>query len=128
LCYNCRRSGHLAKEFPGVGPICIRCNFVVHEVEDCPMIIAKVEGRDIRQENYKNSQETKGMLKTHKEKRSKEVHTMLLQLKKTMDVHNVFSLPEILKAKKCIVITLNCTIPAYLASGLLIAFPCQKPC
>ena len=52
LCYNCRRSGHLAKECPGVGPISLSCKFVGHEVEDCPRIIAKVERMIIRQENY----------------------------------------------------------------------------
>jgi hypothetical protein len=89
VCYNCRRSGHLAKRFPEVcpiflcfkvvghnfedcpriiakvegrevGPICLCCKVVGHEVEDCPRIIAKVEGRNIRQENYEKIQETKG--------------------------------------------------------------------
>jgi hypothetical protein len=68
LCYNCRRPGHLAKECPGAGPICHCCKIVGHEVEDCPRMIAKVERMNIRQENYKESQETKGMLESHKEK------------------------------------------------------------
>jgi hypothetical protein len=55
---------------------------------------------NIRRENYEKSQETKGMLESHKEKRSKEVQTMLLQLKETMNVHKDVSLPEILKAKQ----------------------------
>jgi hypothetical protein len=78
LCYNCRRLGHLSKEFPGVGPICICCKVVGHEVKDCPRIIAKVEGRDIRQENYEKRQENKVMLESHKDKVSEEVQTMLL--------------------------------------------------
>jgi hypothetical protein len=41
--YNCRRSRHLAKEFPGTSPICLCCKIVGHEVEDCPKMIAKVE-------------------------------------------------------------------------------------
>jgi hypothetical protein len=49
LCYNCRRLRHLAKEFPGIGPICICCNIVGHEVEDCPRMIAKVERMHMRQ-------------------------------------------------------------------------------
>jgi hypothetical protein len=72
---------HLAKEFPGVVPLSLCCKVVGHEVEDCPRIIAKVEGRDIRQENYEKSQETKGMFEINKEKISEEVQTMLLHLK-----------------------------------------------
>jgi hypothetical protein len=73
LCYNYRRPGHLAKEFPSIGPICLCCKIVGHEVEDFPRMIAKVEGMKIRQENYEESQETKGMLRSHKEKRSEKV-------------------------------------------------------
>jgi hypothetical protein len=40
------------------------------------------------------------MLETHKEKRSEEVQTMLLQLEETMDVHKDVSLPKILKEKQ----------------------------
>jgi hypothetical protein len=53
LCYNCRRPGHLAKECPGIGPICLCCKDIGHEVEDCPRMIAKVEKMNMRQENYK---------------------------------------------------------------------------
>jgi hypothetical protein len=101
LCYSCRRPRHLAKEFPGVGPICLCCKVVGHEIEDYPRIIAKVKGRDIRQKNYEKSQETKGMLESHKEKRSEEVQNMLLQLEEMMDVHKNVSLPKSLKEKKC---------------------------
>ena len=52
LCYNCRRSGHLAKECPGIGHICLCCKVIGHEVEDCPRMIAKVEKMNKRQENY----------------------------------------------------------------------------
>jgi hypothetical protein len=48
LCYNCRRLGHIAKEFPGTGPICLYCKIVGHEVEDCPRMIAKVERMNMR--------------------------------------------------------------------------------
>jgi hypothetical protein len=40
------------------------------------------------------------MLESHKEKRSEDVLTMLLQLEETMDFHKDVSLPEILKAKQ----------------------------
>jgi hypothetical protein len=42
------------------------------------------------------------MLESHKERRSEEVQTLLLQLKETMDVHKDVSFPEILKAKQLI--------------------------
>jgi hypothetical protein len=71
LCYNCRRSGHIAKECPGVDPICLYCKSIGHEVEDFPRMIAKVEKMNKRQENYKEGQETK----KHTEKESE---TMLI--------------------------------------------------
>jgi hypothetical protein len=62
MCYNCTRSGNLAKECPGTGPICLCCKSSGHEVEDCPRMIAKVEKMNMRQENYKQGQKTKDML------------------------------------------------------------------
>jgi hypothetical protein len=102
LCYNCRRPGNLTKDFPGTGPICLCCNIVGHEVEDCPKMIAKVERMNMRQENYEGSEETKGMLESHKEKEPEEVQTTLIQLKEMIDVHKDVSLLEILKVKQCI--------------------------
>jgi hypothetical protein len=48
VCYNCRRRGHLAKEFPGVGPICLSCNVVGHDVLDFHRMIIKVEKMKMR--------------------------------------------------------------------------------
>jgi hypothetical protein len=100
LCCNCRRMGHLAKEFSGTDPICLCCKVIGHEVEDCPRMIAKVEKINTRQENSEESQEAKRMLGNHKEK---ELETMLVQLKKVMDDHRDIILPEILKEKQRIV-------------------------
>jgi hypothetical protein len=97
LCYNYRRLGHLAKEFPSTGPICLFCKVIGHEVLDFPIMIAKVEKMNLRQENYEEGQETKDMLEKQKESES-----MLLQLKETLNNHRNISLPEILKEKKCI--------------------------
>jgi hypothetical protein len=95
LCYNCRRLGHISKECTGIGPICLCFKIVGHEVEDCPRMIAKFERMNIRQENYEESQETKGVL----EKRPEEVETTLVQLKEMMDVQKDVSFPKILKVK-----------------------------
>jgi hypothetical protein len=63
-------------------------------------MIAKVEKMNMRQENYKEGQETKDMLENQKEKESEKAQTML---KEVMDDHRDISLPEILKEKQCIV-------------------------
>jgi hypothetical protein len=63
LCYNCRRPGHLAKEFPSIGPICLCYKVIGHKVEEFPRMIDKVEKMNMRQENYEEGQETKDMLK-----------------------------------------------------------------
>jgi hypothetical protein len=56
-CYNCRRPRHLAKECPVIGPICLCCKIVGHEVEDCPKMISKVERMNMRQKNIKRLRE-----------------------------------------------------------------------
>jgi hypothetical protein len=100
MCIIAEDRGHLAKECPGTGPICLYCKVIGHEVEDCPRMIAKVEKMNTRQENSEESQEAKSMLGNHKEKESE---TMLVQLKEVMDDHRDISLPEILKEKQRIV-------------------------
>ena len=67
LCYNCRRPRHLAKEYPGQGPIFLCCKATRHEVLYFPRMIAKVEKMNMRQENYEISQETKDMIEPQKE-------------------------------------------------------------
>jgi hypothetical protein len=95
LCYICRRPGHVAKECPGIGPICLCCKFVGHEVFDFPRMIAKVEKMNMRQENHEEVQETKDMLEHQKESK-----TILLQMKETLSDHRDISLPNILKEKE----------------------------
>jgi hypothetical protein len=97
LCYSCRRPGHLAKEFPGRGPICLCCKATGHEVFYCPRMIAKVEKMNMRQENHEEGQETKNMLKNHKESEA-----ILLQMKETLSDHRDIILREILKENQCI--------------------------
>jgi hypothetical protein len=70
LCYNCRRSGHLANECPGISPTCLCCKFLDHEVLDFPRMIAKVEKMNMRQETHEEGQETKDMLEDQKESES----------------------------------------------------------
>ena len=55
-----------------IGPICLCCKIVGHEVEDCPRMIAKVERMNMRQGNYEGIQETKSILENHKEKESQK--------------------------------------------------------
>ncbi len=40
LCYDCRRPGHIAKEFHEVGPIFLCCKLFGYQVEDCLRIIS----------------------------------------------------------------------------------------
>jgi hypothetical protein len=95
LCCNCRRSTHVAKEFPGIGLICIYCKGVGHEVLDCPRMIAKVEKMNLRQENHEEDQETKDMLENQKESKN-----VLLHMRETLKDHRDISLSDILKEKE----------------------------
>jgi hypothetical protein len=94
LCYSCRRPGHLAKEFPDRGPICLCCKATGHEVLDFPRMIAKVENMNMRKENYESSQETKDMIEPQKESES-----VLLQMKEILNDHKNINLSEVLKEK-----------------------------
>jgi hypothetical protein len=67
LCYNCRRPGHLAKEFLGRNPRCLCCRAMDHEVFDCPRMIARLEKLNMEQEKYKGYQETKIIEEPQKE-------------------------------------------------------------
>jgi hypothetical protein len=53
LCYSYRKPRHLAKECPGRRPSCLCCKAMDHEVLDCPRMIVKLEGMNVRQENPK---------------------------------------------------------------------------
>jgi hypothetical protein len=82
LCYSCRRSGHIAKEFPDKRPSCLCCRAMDHEVLDFPRMIDKLERMNMRQEDHEKCQDTKTMGKPQKE--SEDV---LLQLKQTLNDH-----------------------------------------
>jgi hypothetical protein len=60
-------------------------------------MISKVEKMNMRQENPKEGQETKNMLKNQKESDS-----ILLQMKETLNDHKDTNLSNILKEKECI--------------------------
>ena len=68
-----------------------------HEVLDCPIMIAKLERMNMRQENPKADPETKIM-----EEPQKELETILLQMKETLNDHRHTNLSEIFKEKECI--------------------------
>jgi hypothetical protein len=57
LCYSCRKLGHLVKECPGRRPSCLCCKAMDHEVLDCPIMIAKIEGMNLNQKNPKETLE-----------------------------------------------------------------------
>jgi hypothetical protein len=97
LFYSCKRSGHLTKECPSIGPTCFCCKVVDHEVLDFPRMITKVEKMNLKQENYEEGQKTKDILEHQKESK-----TILLQMKETLNDHRDISLPEILKEKEYI--------------------------
>jgi hypothetical protein len=66
-----------------------------HEVLDCPRVIAKLEGMNMRQENPKADPETKIM--TEPQKESEKV---LLQMNKTLNDHQHINLSEMFKEKE----------------------------
>jgi hypothetical protein len=68
--YSCRRPGHIAKEFPGRVPIFLCRKTTRHEFLDFPRMIAKVEKMNMRKEHHEEGQETKNMLKNHKESKA----------------------------------------------------------
>jgi hypothetical protein len=53
LCYNCIIPGHLAKECPGRRSSSLCCRAMDHEVLDCPRMISKIEGMNLKEENPK---------------------------------------------------------------------------
>jgi hypothetical protein len=87
LCYSCRRPRHIAKECPGRGPICLCCKATGHQFLDFPIMIGKVEKKNMRQENHEMGQETKDMIKPQKES-----ETVLLQMKETLNDHRDINL------------------------------------
>jgi hypothetical protein len=95
LCYSCRRPGHLAKECPGRNPSCLCCKAMDHEVLDFPRMIARLEKKNMEQENFEGDQETKII-----EEPQIESEIMLLKMKETLDEHKDASLSEIVKEKE----------------------------
>jgi hypothetical protein len=58
-----------------------------HEVLDCPRMISKLEGMNMRQKYHEEGQDTKTM-----EEPQKESETILLQMKETLNDHRNINL------------------------------------
>jgi hypothetical protein len=93
LFYSCKRLGHIAKEFPGRGPIFIYCKATGHDFLYFPRRISKDEKMNMRQENPEEDKETKNQ---------KELETILLQMNETLNDHRETNLLKILKEKEYI--------------------------
>ena len=98
MCYNCRRPRHIAKDCHEVGPACLYCQLVGHQVEDCPRLIAKLEEQDIKKGVVKENLEHKKVLGNHREKRMEDFQALLDERK----AHTNVSLSKSLKEKQCI--------------------------
>jgi hypothetical protein len=68
-----------------------------HEVLDFPRMIAKVERKNMNQENPKEYPETKIMVEPQKESEK-----LLLHMKETLNDHRHVRLSEIFKEKECL--------------------------
>jgi hypothetical protein len=97
LCYSCRRSSHIAKDFPDIRPSCLCCKAMDHAVLDFPRMIAKVERMNMRPENPKEGQEINTMVEPQKES-----EIVLLRMKETLNDHRNINLSEIFKEKELI--------------------------
>jgi hypothetical protein len=71
------------------------CKATEHEVLDFPIMIAKVEKMNMKQENHEEGQETKAILKNQKESEA-----ILLQMKETLNDHRDIILSDVLKEKE----------------------------
>jgi hypothetical protein len=68
-----------------------------YEVLDCPIMIAKLERMNMRQENLEEGHETITM-----EEPQTESEIVLLQMKETLNNHRDINLSKIFKEKECI--------------------------
>jgi hypothetical protein len=51
MCYKCTYPGHLARDFHNPCTTCSYCNSFEHVIEECPMLLAKIQGKQGPQEN-----------------------------------------------------------------------------
>ncbi len=76
MCYNCRRPGHITKNYYEVGPTCLCCKLVGHETKECHKIIAKIEKGKLKDKG-KESTSFKLVLGDPKQVRMEKIKALL---------------------------------------------------
>lgn len=81
-------------DFHGVGPACLYCQLVGHQVEDFLKLVAKLEEQDIKKEIVTECLEHKKVLGDHRANRLEDFEALLDGRKVHMNVSSSESLKE----------------------------------